>query len=114
MAPAGVRAAGARALGAGDGLDSASAAAPGEAQPAAGAATNKTEYVVDVKSFLLGSHVDLVKLRPKFQDVLRAQGKDYLVLGFRPVDGGAAEDDTHLFSDAPPPPVPEEERAGAA
>jgi hypothetical protein len=75
---------------------------------------HKSEYVVDVKSFLLGSHVDLAKLKPKFQDVLRAQGKDYLVLGFRPVRGaGEPDDDGGMFSDTPPAPVPAEERAGA-
>lgn len=42
------------------------------------------QYHVMAKSFLLGSYIDLDKLKPRFADVLRAQGKDYLVMGFRP------------------------------
>lgn len=33
------------------------------------------EWSVNVKSFLLGSQLDLVKLKPQFRDVLRAEGK---------------------------------------
>lgn len=33
------------------------------------------EFSVNVKSFLLGSQLDLVKLKPNFRDVLRAEGK---------------------------------------
>jgi hypothetical protein len=35
----------------------------------------KTEWSVNVKSFLLGSQLDLIKLKPQFRDVLRAEGK---------------------------------------
>lgn len=33
------------------------------------------EWSVNVKSFLLGSQLDLVQLKPQFRDVLRAEGK---------------------------------------
>lgn len=33
------------------------------------------EFSVNVKSFLLGSQLDLAKLKPSFRDVLRAEGK---------------------------------------
>jgi hypothetical protein len=34
-----------------------------------------SEWLVNVKSFLLGSQLDLLKLKPTFRDVLRAEGK---------------------------------------
>lgn len=43
--------------------------------------------MVHVRSFLLSSSFDLKKLKPKFRDVILAQGNDYLVLGFRPSNG---------------------------
>lgn len=36
---------------------------------------NPAEWSVNVKSFLLGSQLDLAKLKPTFRDVLRAEGK---------------------------------------
>lgn len=50
-------------------------------------APSEEGYRVMAKSFLLGSTIDLESLRPRFEDVLRAHGKDYLMLAVTPRDG---------------------------
>lgn len=92
-------------------LHTGAAAAQIDAGPAVAAkvvpeqSTVAAESGVHVCSFLLSSSFDLKRLKPRFKDVLLAQGNDYLVIGFRPTNGHLirTEPQPHLHVGLSPP-----------